>query len=79
MKHWLNDTDAGKLKHSEENLPHCYFMHSKFHMAWPGIEPQSRWWKAGQWQTAVIMSWPVSAIDFVDVYNEITFSYVVIF
>jgi len=32
MEDWWNDTDRGKLKHSEENLCQCHFIHHKFHM-----------------------------------------------
>jgi hypothetical protein len=29
VEHWLNDTDRGKRKYSEENLPHCHFGHHR--------------------------------------------------
>jgi len=36
---WWNDTDRGKAKISEKNLPHCHFVRHKPHMDWPGHEP----------------------------------------
>jgi hypothetical protein len=41
MEHWWNDTDNGKQKFCEKNLPH-YFVYHKFHSDWPGIEPSER-------------------------------------
>jgi hypothetical protein len=34
-----NDTDRRKPENSEKNLSQCYFVHHKFHVEWPGLEP----------------------------------------
>jgi hypothetical protein len=39
MENWWNDTDRGKLKFSEKNLPQWHSVHLKSHVDWPGIEP----------------------------------------
>jgi hypothetical protein len=38
-KHWWNDTDEGKPKYLEKNLSQCHYIHRKYQMEWPGIEP----------------------------------------
>jgi hypothetical protein len=42
-----NDTDRGKAKNSEKNLSQCHSVHHKSHMDWPGREPGTPWWQAG--------------------------------
>jgi hypothetical protein len=39
LEHWWNDIDRGKAKFYEKNLSWYHFVHYKFHMDWPGIEP----------------------------------------
>jgi hypothetical protein len=39
MEHWWNGIYRGKPKYSEKNLSQCHFVHHKFHMNRPGIEP----------------------------------------
>jgi hypothetical protein len=34
-------------KYSGENLSQCHFIHHKYHMNWPGIEPGPPQWEAG--------------------------------
>jgi len=29
VEHWWNDSDRGKLKFSEKNLPRCHFAHHR--------------------------------------------------
>jgi hypothetical protein len=36
---WRNDTDRGKAKYWEKDLPQCHFVHHKFYMRWAGTEP----------------------------------------
>jgi hypothetical protein len=38
VEQWWNDTDWGKPKFSERNLPQCYFVRYKSHTVWLGIE-----------------------------------------
>jgi hypothetical protein len=52
---WWNDTDRGKPNDSEKNQPQCHFVHHKFHTYFPGFEPGSPRWNAGDltaWATA---------------------------
>jgi len=37
MKHPGRIIDKEKPKLLEINLPHCYFVHHKFHMDYPGV------------------------------------------
>jgi hypothetical protein len=39
--------DRGNPKKSEKDLSHCYFVHHKSHMDWPGSEPGSPRWEDG--------------------------------
>jgi hypothetical protein len=38
---------AGETEVLEENLSQYYFVHDKSHMIWPGAEPGSPRWEAG--------------------------------
>jgi hypothetical protein len=38
---------AGEPEVLGENLPQGHFVHQKPNMTWPGIEPGSPWWEAG--------------------------------
>jgi hypothetical protein len=38
---------AGETEILVENLPHCHFVHQKFHMISPGIEHGPPRWEAG--------------------------------
>jgi len=42
-----SDIDRKKLKYLEKNLFQCHFLHLKFNMAWPGIEPEPPMLEAG--------------------------------
>ena len=47
LDHWWVDIDWGKPKLREENnLSQCHFVHHKFHIDWPGIEPWPPRWEA---------------------------------
>jgi len=35
MEHWWNETDKGKLKYWQKNLPQWHFVHHKLHMDRP--------------------------------------------
>jgi hypothetical protein len=39
MEHWWNKIHRENLKYSGKNLFQWHFVHHKFHMDWPGIEP----------------------------------------
>jgi len=39
MEHWWNNTDRGKAKYSEKNLPPFHCVHDKYRMDLPRIEP----------------------------------------
>jgi hypothetical protein len=47
MEHRWNEIDRGKPKYSGKNLSQCHFVHHKYHMDWPGIEPEPPRWEAG--------------------------------
>jgi hypothetical protein len=38
-EHWWNDNDGGKLKYSEKSPSQSHFVHHKYHMDWPTIQP----------------------------------------
>jgi hypothetical protein len=38
---------AGETEVVGENLQQCHFVHDKFHMTWPGLEPGPQRWEAG--------------------------------
>jgi hypothetical protein len=42
MEHRWNKTDREKPKYSGKNLSQCHFVHHKFHMDWPGMNPGLR-------------------------------------
>jgi hypothetical protein len=42
---------AGETEVLRENLPQCHFVHHKFHMTRPGLEPQAAA-VGSQWLTA---------------------------
>lgn len=39
MEHGLKNTNRGKLKYSQKNLPHCQFIHQNTITDWPVIKP----------------------------------------
>ena len=39
VENWWNETDRGRQKCWERNLPQCNFVHQNYGMDWPGIEP----------------------------------------
>jgi hypothetical protein len=41
--HWQR-----KLKYSDKNLSQCHFVHNKFQMDRPGIEPSPKKWQANK-------------------------------
>jgi hypothetical protein len=47
MEHWWNDTDKGKQKYWEKNLPQCHFAHHKFHTDKSWMELGRPMWKTG--------------------------------
>jgi hypothetical protein len=36
---------TGETEELGENLLQCYFVHHKFHMTWPGLEPGPPRWE----------------------------------
>jgi len=42
MEYWWSDTDKGRLKFCEKNLPRYHFVNHKFQSDCPGIEPSER-------------------------------------
>jgi hypothetical protein len=36
---------AGETELLRENLLQCHFVHHKFHMTWPELEPGPPWWE----------------------------------
>jgi hypothetical protein len=40
LEYWRNDTDRGKPKTSEKNLPRCHYSHDRSRKDWSGIEPE---------------------------------------
>jgi len=45
MKHWWNDTNTGKSKHSEKYLSQRHFFHNN-PFEWPEIYPGPPRWEA---------------------------------
>jgi hypothetical protein len=43
MEYWWNDTDRGKAKCLEKNLPQYHIVYHKSQMDWQGIEPPAPW------------------------------------
>ena len=40
VEHWWKGTDRGEMNYSVKNLPHYHFIHLKFRMNLPEIEPR---------------------------------------
>jgi len=47
MEHLWVDNEWGKPKYLEKSLHRRHLVYHKSKMEWPGIEPGSSWWKAG--------------------------------
>jgi hypothetical protein len=47
MEHRWNEIDRGKPEYSGKNLSQYQFVFHKFHMDWPGIDPEPSRWAAG--------------------------------
>ena len=39
VEQWWNGTDRGEQTDWKRKLPLCHFVQHKYHMEWPGIEP----------------------------------------